>query len=80
MPRLGQARAPGLTAHPDCTRLVPVSVRDGVAHAVGHAGSAMLRGAAVADAFAVVAPGAEPSRGDPVRLLPLALGAQPLPA
>jgi molybdopterin molybdotransferase len=60
--------APTLTGHPTCTRLVPVRVRDGVATPVGHAGSAMLRGVAAADALAVV-----PARGDPgpVRLLPL---------
>ncbi|MFC5997039.1 molybdopterin molybdotransferase MoeA [Pseudonocardia hispaniensis] len=79
MPRLGWARASDLAVHPDCTRLVPVSVRDGLARAVGHAGSAMLRGAAVADAFAVVAPGTEPSRADPVRLLPLTPEAQLVP-
>lgn len=60
--------APTLTAHPTCTRLVPVRVHDGVATSVGHAGSAMLRGVASADALAVVPAASDPR---PVRLLPL---------
>ncbi len=47
---------PPLPAHPHDTRLVPVRVRDGVVTEVAHAGSAMLRGLAVADALAVVDP------------------------
>ena len=47
---------PSLPAHPRDTRLVPVQVCDGVATEVAHAGSAMLRGLAVADALAVVEP------------------------
>jgi len=47
---------PSLPAHPHDTRLVPVRMRDGEATEVAHAGSAMLRGLAVADALAVVDP------------------------
>ncbi len=47
---------PPLPAHPLDTRLVPVRVRDGTVTEVAHAGSAMLRGLAVADALAVVEP------------------------
>lgn len=50
----------------EATRLVPVRLVDGRAVPTGHDGSAMLRGAAVADALAVV----EPGHGD-VELLPL---------
>lgn len=49
-------RGPSLAAHPHDTRLVPVRVRNGVVTEVAHAGSAMLRGLAVADALAVVDP------------------------
>lgn len=48
----GPAR-PGL---PHDTRLVPVRVRNGEVTEVAYAGSAMLRGLAVADALAVIAP------------------------
>lgn len=54
---LDHAAANGLTAHPTSTRLVPVRVLDGVAAAIPNAGSAMLRGVALADAIAVVPPG-----------------------
>jgi molybdopterin molybdotransferase len=47
---------PPLPAHPHDTRLVPVRVREGRIWEVAHAGSAMLRGLATADALAVVAP------------------------
>jgi molybdopterin molybdotransferase len=47
---------PALAAHPRDTRLVPVRLRGGEAVEVAHAGSAMLRGLAVADALAVVPP------------------------
>ncbi|MBN9096569.1 MULTISPECIES: molybdopterin molybdotransferase MoeA [unclassified Pseudonocardia] len=47
---------PPLPTHPHDTRLVPVQVRNGVVTEVAHAGSAMLRGLAVADALAVVDP------------------------
>jgi molybdopterin molybdotransferase len=52
-------------------RLVPVAVREGVARPTGHAGAAMLRGAAEADAFAVVPPGADLRAGARVDLVPL---------
>jgi molybdopterin molybdotransferase len=69
LPRLGCARAVEPLPAGAATRLVPVRVRDGLARPTGHGGSAMLRGAATADAFAVVeAPVAE---GDRVRLVPL---------
>ena len=52
-------------------RLVPVAVREGRARPTGHAGAAMLRGAAEAAAFAVVPPGADPAAGSRVELAPL---------
>lgn len=53
------------------TRLVPVQ-RDGLrVRPVPHAGSGMLRGAALADALAVVPPGADLPTGAEVELLPL---------
>jgi len=51
------------------TRLVPVRLSDGLARPTGHAGAAMLRGAAVAHALAVV--DGDHAAGDVVRLLPL---------
>ncbi len=65
----------GIARHPVHTRLVPVAVEPSGAVPVGHGGSAMLRGAAAADAFAVVDPG----RADAIaaRLLPLDPGARP---
>jgi len=63
------ATAHRLTAHPRLTRLVPVVLTDGVATPVRHAGSAMLRGVALADAIAVVPPGA--ATPATVELLPL---------
>ena len=47
-------------------RLVPVRVRAGVANQTGHDGSAMLRGAAAADAFAIVEPDRPVTFGDDV--------------
>ena len=52
-------------------RLVPVAVRDGLARPTGHAGAAMLRGAAEGDAFAVVPPDADLAAGARVDLVPL---------
>jgi molybdopterin molybdotransferase len=53
------------------TRLMPVR-RDGLrAHPVSHAGAGMLRGAALADALAVVPPGADLVPGAEVEVLPL---------
>ncbi len=54
---------------PAGTRLVPVQVSGGLARPTGHAGAAMLRGAALADAFAVV--DHDRSTGDRVPLVPL---------
>ncbi len=45
----------------------------GLAEPLGHAGSAMLRGLAQADGFAVVAPGTEGAPGDEVPFVPLPL-------
>jgi molybdopterin molybdotransferase len=65
----------GIARHPVHTRLVPVVVEPYGAVPVGHAGSAMLRGAAAADALAVVDPG--PADAIAARLLPLDPGARP---
>lgn len=65
----------GLACHPRSTRLVPVRVGPTGAVPVGHGGSAMLRGAAEADAFAVVDPG--PAEAIAARLLPLDPGVRP---
>ncbi|ONI67101.1 hypothetical protein BWI15_28440 [Kribbella sp. ALI-6-A] len=69
LPRLPVAPIQGgLAGHPARTRLVPVRItRDG-AVPVGHAGSAMLRGAAAADALAIIEPG---PTAITARLLPL---------
>jgi len=48
---------------------------DGRAHPLSHAGSAMLRGVARADGFAVVTPGTTGEPGDRVGFLPLPLTA-----
>lgn len=55
------------------THLALVRVDAGRAHLLGHAGSAMLRGVALADGFAVVRPGQVTAAGDEVDLLPLPL-------
>jgi len=65
----------GIARHPLHTRLVPVVVEPSGAVPVGHGGSAMLRGAAAADAFAVVDPGPADAIG--ARILPLDPGARP---
>jgi molybdopterin molybdotransferase len=65
----------GIGRHPLHTRLVPVAVEPSGAVPVGHSGSAMLRGAAAADAFAVVDPGSADAIA--ARLLPLDPGARP---
>ncbi|WP_433014944.1 molybdopterin molybdotransferase MoeA [Kribbella sp. CA-294648] len=65
----------GLACHPRSTRLVPVRVGPHGAVPVGHGGSAMLRGAAEADAFAVLDPG--PAEAIAARLLPLDPGVRP---
>jgi molybdopterin molybdotransferase len=66
LPELPTAPVRGLDPHPVDHRIVPVRLRDGVAEPVGHGGAAMLRGAAVADRLAVLAPGDT----DRVHLLP----------
>jgi molybdopterin molybdotransferase len=65
----------GLACHPRSTRLVPVRVGPHGVVPVGHGGSAMLRGAAEADAFAVLDPG--PAEAIAARLLPLDPGVRP---
>lgn len=65
----------GVACHPHSTRLVPVRLTPQGAVPVGHGGSAMLRGAAAADAFAVVDPG--PSEAIAARLLPMDPGTHP---
>ncbi|WP_344749270.1 molybdopterin molybdotransferase MoeA [Kribbella aluminosa] len=65
----------GITCHPTNTRLVPIRLTAQGAVPVGHDGAAMLRGPAVADALAVVAPG--PSEAIAARLLPIDPGARP---
>lgn len=53
------------------TRLVPVRLEGLRAHLVPHTGSGMLRGAAAADALAVIPPGEDVPEGAEVELLPL---------
>jgi molybdenum cofactor synthesis domain-containing protein len=66
LPELARAPARDLDPHPSDHRIVPVRLRGGVAGPVGHGGAAMLRGAAVADRLAVLAPGESTT----VRLFP----------
>lgn len=67
---LGSARlTDALPAARTGTRLVPVRVVRGLARPTGHGGAAMLRGAAVADALAVV--DRDRAVGDEVALVPL---------
>nr|WP_272954859.1 molybdopterin molybdotransferase MoeA [Kribbella shirazensis] len=76
LPELHQIAVPGgIPCHPSSTRLVPIRLTPQGAVPVGHGGSAMLRGPAIADALAVVAPG--PSEAIAARLLPLDPGARP---
>lgn len=76
LPTLPVAPVPGgLACHPHSTRLVPVRVGPQGVVPVGHGGSAMLRGAAGAEALAVVDPG--PAAAIAARLLPLDPGARP---
>ncbi|MEV6283142.1 molybdopterin molybdotransferase MoeA [Kribbella sp. NPDC051770] len=78
LPTLPVAPIPGgLAGHPTSTRLVPVRVTPEGAVPVGHAGSAMLRGAAAADALAIIEPG--PTTAIAARLLSLDPGAAPWP-
>ncbi|WUJ74636.1 molybdopterin molybdotransferase MoeA [Kribbella soli] len=70
LPELGHIAVPGgVRCHPTSTRLVPVRLTAHGAVPIGHGGSAMLRGPAVGDALAVVAPG--PAEAIAARLLPL---------
>jgi molybdopterin molybdotransferase len=76
LPNLAVASVPGgIACHPHNTRLVPVRVGPQGVVPVGHGGSAMLRGAAGADALAVIDPG--PAEAIAARLLPLDPGARP---
>jgi molybdopterin molybdotransferase len=59
----------------DFTHLALVRISDGVAEPLAHAGSAMLRGVARADGFAVVRPGRPAAAGDEIDLAPLPLRA-----
>jgi molybdopterin molybdotransferase len=67
LPDLETARLTEAVAAAGGTRLVPVSLSSGLARPTGHGGAAMLRGAAVADGFAVVTRAVE--AGDPVALV-----------
>jgi molybdopterin molybdotransferase len=60
-----------LAASASGTRLVPVRREGRYVHAVPGTGAGMLRGAALADALAVVPPGADLASGEEVELLPL---------
>lgn len=72
LPHQRAVLAEGLRAAPDSTRLVPVRLDRLHAHPVRHTGSGMLRGAALADALAVVPPGPDLPGGAEVEVLPLA--------
>jgi molybdopterin molybdotransferase len=66
--RLGEAiRGRGEHTHLALVRLAP----DGRAQPLEHVGSAMLRGLAQADGFAVIAPGTDGAPGDEVEFAPL---------
>jgi molybdopterin molybdotransferase len=67
--RLG-ADIPGRGEH---THLSLVRVEDGLAYPLAHAGSAMLRGVASADGFAIVRPGQHARAGTDTDLAPLPL-------
>jgi molybdopterin molybdotransferase len=56
---------------PDATRLLPVRLAGLRAEPVRHTGPGMLRGAALADALAVVPPGSAGDAGSEVEVLPL---------
>ncbi|WP_306367361.1 molybdopterin molybdotransferase MoeA [Nocardiopsis sp. CC223A] len=57
-----------VSAHPRDTRLVAVRLEDGRAVPVGHDGPASLRGAALADAYAVIPPDWRGGEADLLRL------------
>jgi molybdopterin molybdotransferase len=69
-------RGRGPATHLALVRLRPGST-DGarLAEPLEHAGSAMLRGLARADGFAVIAPGTDAAAGDEVPFVPLPVGA-----
>jgi molybdopterin molybdotransferase len=69
--RAGALLAEPLGGSPAATRLVPVRLEGAWARAVPHVGSGMLRGAALADALAVVPPGPDRAAGEEVEVLPL---------
>jgi molybdopterin molybdotransferase len=69
--RTEAALAEPVRAAPASTRLVPVRLEAGRAQPVRHTGSGMLRGAALADALAVVPPGRDLPAGAAVEVLPL---------
>lgn len=69
LPELGHARLVSAVAADRGTRLVPVRVSGDLARPTGHDGAAMLRGAAGADALAVVE--TDLPAGALVRLVPL---------
>lgn len=72
LPALGQLRlAEEAPAVASGVRLLPVSLDGGVARLTGHGGSAMLRGAALADGFAVLPAGGEQPAGQRVEVVPL---------
>jgi molybdopterin molybdotransferase len=72
MASLRRVAMDGVIAHATSTRLVPVRLDGDRATAVQYAGSAMLRGVALADAVAVVPPAlAMTTRSATVELLPL---------
>lgn len=70
LPELARATWRGEPSTAATTRLVPITLTGGAAHPTGHAGSAMLRGAAVADHLAVVPPGCAAGQGVEVVALP----------
>ena len=65
-----------VSAHPTDTRLIPVVLRDEVAHPLRYDGPAMLRSLALADALAVIPPNGG-QRDSDVEVLPIP-GAGPL--
>jgi molybdopterin molybdotransferase len=72
VPDLGSAvLAEDVAGVPGSHRLVPVLLRQGTAAPTGHGGAAMLRGAALADAFAVLGPGASGRAGERIALVRL---------
>jgi molybdopterin molybdotransferase len=57
----------------DFVHLALIRITDGRAEPLAHAGSAMLRGLARADGFAIIAPGTSAQAGDEVDFVPLPL-------